>query len=104
MKDIVVYDPPMCCSTGVCGPAPDPELLRVAAALERLRGQGVGVARYNLARDTKAFLEQEEVQGLLREKGPEVLPVIVVDGRVRLTGRYPESAELEAWLAGGGPA
>ena len=96
---ISVYDPPMCCSTGVCGPAPDPELVRVAADLERLAAKGTVVTRYNLARQAQAFLEQDEVRKLLQEKGPEILPVIVVDGRVRLTGRYPAARELAAWSA-----
>lgn len=104
MKNIAVYDPPMCCSTGVCGPGPNPELARVAADLERLAGNGITVARYNLALQTQAFMEQDEVQRLLVEKGPGILPVVVVDGRVRLSGRYPARAELEAWLAEGKPA
>jgi len=96
---ISVCDPPMCCSTGVCGPAPDPELVRVATGLKRLAAKGTVVTRYNLARQAQAFLEQDEVRELLQEKGPEILPVIVVDGRVRLTGRYPTAGELAAWSA-----
>ena len=32
MTHLQVFDPPMCCSTGVCGPQVDPELPRFAAA------------------------------------------------------------------------
>jgi len=31
---IQVLDPPRCCSTGVCGPNVDPELVRFAADLD----------------------------------------------------------------------
>ena len=41
MTKLAVYDPPMCCSTGVCGPAVDPVLPRVAADLDWLKRQGV---------------------------------------------------------------
>jgi 4-carboxymuconolactone decarboxylase len=74
-------------------------LVRVAADLERLARKGAVVTRYNLAMQTQAFLEQDEVQKLLQEKGPDILPVIVVDGRVRLAGRYPTAGELAAWSA-----
>lgn len=42
---IQVFDPPMCCSTGVCDPSADPELVRFAAALDWLKRQGVEVER-----------------------------------------------------------
>ena len=33
MAKIEVYDPAMCCSTGVCGPEPDEQLARFSADL-----------------------------------------------------------------------
>ncbi|MDH3390414.1 MAG: arsenic metallochaperone ArsD family protein, partial [Desulfobulbaceae bacterium] len=33
MSGIEIYDPPMCCPTGVCGPNVDPELVQFAADL-----------------------------------------------------------------------
>ncbi len=33
MTTIEVFDPAMCCSTGVCGPQVDPDLARFAADL-----------------------------------------------------------------------
>ena len=37
MKKVEIFDPAMCCSTGVCGPGVDPELTRVASAVYSLR-------------------------------------------------------------------
>jgi hypothetical protein len=34
---LCVFDPAMCCSTGVCGPSVDPELARFAADLDWLK-------------------------------------------------------------------
>jgi len=42
---IQVFDPPLCCSTGVCGTDVDPELVRFAADLDWLAKQGVEVER-----------------------------------------------------------
>jgi hypothetical protein len=55
MITIQVFDPAMCCSTGVCGPSVDPALPKFAADLEWLKSKGVQVERYNLAQDVGAF-------------------------------------------------
>jgi len=52
---IEVYDPPMCCSSGVCGPRVDPVLPRFAGDLKWLQEQGIEVARHNLAQQPLAF-------------------------------------------------
>ncbi|MTI95499.1 MAG: arsenite efflux transporter metallochaperone ArsD [Firmicutes bacterium] len=100
MKQVQVFDPAMCCSTGVCGPSVDPELTRIAAALEQLKKNGVEVIRHNLGQSPQAFAENAEVGKLLKEKGPEVLPITIVDGQVVKTGSYPTDAELDSWLGG----
>ncbi len=99
MTKLAVYDPPMCCSTGVCGPAVDPVLPRRAADLDWLKRQGVQVERYNLAQQPQAFASNPTVTAALREHGNDCLPLILVDGRIVSRGTYPERAEL-ARLAG----
>jgi hypothetical protein len=99
MTTLAIYDPPMCCSTGVCGPAVDPVLPRLAADLAWLKRQGVRVERYNLAQQPQAFAANPTVRAALREHGNDCLPLILVDGRVVSRGTYPGRAEL-ARLAG----
>jgi hypothetical protein len=99
MTKLAVYDPPMCCSTGVCGPAVDPVLPRITADLDWLKRQGVQVERYNLAQQPQAFASNPTVRAALREQGNDCLPLILVDGRVVSRGTYPERTEL-ARLAG----
>lgn len=74
--------PPMCCSTGVCGPSADPELARCAADLKWLEKQGVAVERFNPTLTPVAFAEDDMVCSLLMDKGQEALPLVVVDGEV----------------------
>lgn len=100
MQEIAVYDPPMCCSTGVCGAAPDPELAQVANSLNLLAKKGVVVKRYNLSQNPGAFVQHEEVRQLLNDKGIATLPIIIVDGKMKLTGRYPTASEWGAWISG----
>ena len=93
-----VYDPAMCCSTGVCGPGVDQKLVQFAADLKWLQDQGVEVHRFNLAQNPTAFVQNELVNAALAEKNEAALPLLLVDGRIVSSGRYAERAELAAWL------
>ncbi|MBL8742061.1 MAG: arsenite efflux transporter metallochaperone ArsD [Myxococcales bacterium] len=95
---IRVFDPAMCCSTGVCGPSIDPELARFAADLDWLAQQGVSVQRFNLSQDPGAFAETSVVKEALA-RGTEVLPLVLVGDRIAVEGSYP-SRETLAALAG----
>jgi hypothetical protein len=99
MKRVEVFDPPMCCSTGVCGPTVDPALVRFAADLHWLANQRVAVERYNLAQQPQAFAANADVRAALTEDGNACLPLIVVDGIIASKGTYPARNEL-ARLAG----
>ena len=98
MKTVKVYDPPMCCSTGVCGPSVDPELVRFAADLEWLGSRGVAVERFNPTQTPEAFAEDEAVRSLLMSEGQAALPLVMVDGEVMASGAYPARSELAAFL------
>lgn len=97
MKKIQIFDPAMCCSSGVCGPSIDPELLRMSFVTKNLTKMNYPIERYNLSSEPQQFVDNEKVQVLLNEKGPEVLPIVLVDGEVVLTGSYPSNEELEEW-------
>lgn len=94
MKKVEVFDPPMCCSTGVCGPNVDPTLVRFAADLHWLANQRVAVERYNLAQQPQAFAASEVVKAALRQFGNECLPLILLNGAVVSKGTYPTRDEL----------
>lgn len=95
---IEIYDPPMCCSTGICGPSVDDALVKVSENLEILKKKGVEVNRYMITQQPLKFRENEEVFRLVKEKGKEVLPIATVNGRVIKTGTYPTLEEMEKEL------
>lgn len=97
MTVVHVFDPPMCCSTGVCGPSVDPQLVRFAADLDWLRAQGVSVERFNLSQQTHAFASDEVVRAALEEKGEAALPLVKVNGEVKCSGVYPSRDDLATW-------
>ncbi|HVV73595.1 MAG TPA: arsenite efflux transporter metallochaperone ArsD [Verrucomicrobiae bacterium] len=94
---IQVYDPAMCCSTGVCGPDVDPTLVRFAGDLKWLQEQGVAVERFNLSQSPMAFVENGVVKQALSDKGEAALPLVLTNGQVSSMGRYPERQELASW-------
>lgn len=89
MKTIEVFDPAMCCSTGVCGPSVDPLLARFAADLQWLSAQGFKVERHGLATDPAAFAANAQVREALQTEGNDCLPMILCDGAVVSKGLYP---------------
>jgi|SRR4051812_48971222 hypothetical protein len=97
MSTIRVFDPAMCCSTGVCGPGIDPQLARFAADLAWVKSQGVSVARFNLSQQPAAFVDNAAVKQALESRGEASLPLVEVDGDVKSSGSYPSRDELAAW-------
>lgn len=97
MKKIVIYDPAMCCSTGVCGASVDKELLRVATVMEHLKQNGADVSRFNLSGQPNAFVENQLINNHLKQSGPEILPITLVDGVVAKTKEYPTNEDFTQW-------
>lgn len=98
MKTVKIYDPPMCCSTGACGPSADPELARFAADLKWLEEQGVVVERFNPTQAPEVFAKDDMVRALLMSRGQAALPLVVVDGEIVASGVYPSRVELAVYL------
>ena len=91
---IRVYEPALCCNTGVCGPDLDQNLVDFTADLNHLAERGADIARHNLANDAGAFVAEESVRTFLRVAGSEGLPLTTVDGVTVMTGTYPTREQL----------
>ncbi len=98
MAKITIFDPSMCCSTGLCGPVIDLELLRISTVISNLEKNGVKVERYNLNSNPQAFVDNIVINEVLNRDGVEVLPVTIVDGKVVKTKKYPTNDELLKFL------
>lgn len=97
MKTINVYDPAMCCGSGVCGTDVDQRLVDFQAAIKTVQREGIKIARYNLASDPLAFTRTDCVKSFIQTTGAQGLPVIVVEDTIVLAGRYPNVEELRHW-------
>lgn len=91
---IRVYEPALCCNTGVCGPDVDESLVTFTADLGALQGMGVDIERHNLANDPGAFAADDTVRSFLQVAGSDGLPLTIVDGVTVMTGGYPTREQL----------
>ena len=98
--EVEIFDPPMCCPTGMCGPTIDQTLLDLNEMVLALQAQGVVVARYQMTSHPNAFLNNPEVMKIVMEKQMEALPITVVHGKVIKTQNYPSLDEVNTYLNG----
>jgi hypothetical protein len=99
MKALTIYDPALCCPTGICGVEIDQNLVDFAADLAWLKSEGIEVKRINLSQEPALFAENEQVKTILQESGVEGLPVILADNELQSFGQYPDRVKL-AQMAG----
>jgi hypothetical protein len=93
---LAVFDPPMCCSSGVCGPSVDKKLVEFGAALDWLRSQGIQVERYNPTHQYEAFAGNAPVVKAVNDHGTSCLPLILLNGEIVSHNSYPSREELAA--------
>src|SRR4030065_398258 len=82
---IEIFDPPMCCQSGLCGPDIDPTLLDINEAILKVKKEFDGqtkIERYLLSQQGPKFMQQPEVMKRLQTNGVEILPLTLVDGKV----------------------
>lgn len=94
---VEIFDRPLCCETGVCGPEVDPVLPQFASDVDWLKSQGIEVARYNLAHQPMEFANTRPVQQRLQEVGADVLPILLIEGDIVSEGYYPTRQALADW-------
>ena len=94
MGNLLIFDPALCCSTGVCGTDVDQALVNFSADVDWLKRSGGKIERFNLAQQPMAFVENPVAKSFLERSGAESLPLVLLDGEIALAGRYPTRREL----------
>jgi len=94
--DLIIYEGAMCCSTGICGPEPDKVLIDFNETLKKIQHEfnEVNVVRASISFNVNMFLEKNEIIELVKEQGPEVLPITTINGRI-IAQRYLTYEELK---------
>lgn len=99
-KKFIIYDPPMCCASGVCGPNPDQTLIEFENTLLQVRDLGAEVERYIITQSPEKFKENPEIIELIQEKQLAVLPITALNGTIVKTGSYPTLEEFKNFING----
>ncbi len=95
MKTVELFEPAMCCATGVCGPSVNPELLMITGAFEAMdKVDGVQATRYNLSNNPDTFSQRADILAAMADDAETNLPITVVDGQIVKQGTYPTLEEL----------
>ena len=97
---VELFDPPMCCPTGLCGPELDQTLLDVSEMIMTLQAEGIGVERYQITSHPQKFMNNNDVMRLVREQQMAALPITAVHGQVVKVGAYPTLEELRKAVIG----
>ena len=97
MRKIEIFDPAMCCPTGLCGTNINPELMRIAVVIETLKKRGVIVVRHNLRDEPQVYVSNTTINEYLQKHGAEVLPITLVDGEVAVSKGYPTTKQMSEW-------
>ncbi len=98
MKKLTIFDPAMCCDTGICGVDADTALIEFASSIDWLQKNGVEVQRFNLAQEPAAFINDPLVKTEINESGESCLPLLVLEGEVISRGVYPDREQLQSWM------
>ncbi|MCL2149835.1 MAG: arsenite efflux transporter metallochaperone ArsD [Dehalococcoidia bacterium] len=98
MREIILYEPTLCCSSGVCGPNPDQALIALQDTIASVKERGVVVERFQITTHPRKFTENADVMKLMQQRQLEALPITVVDSKIIKAGSYPSLAELLPYL------
>lgn len=95
---IIIYDPPMCCSSGVCGPNPDQTLIDLQNTLAKLKETGIEVKRYLITQSPEKFKENPAIIKLIQEQQLKALPITTCNGKIVKTGSYLTLEEFKKFI------
>lgn len=97
-KKLEIYDPAMCCPTGLCGVNVDPELIRISLVIDNLKKKGIAVDRFNLKDHPQIFVDNKVINDRLMKEAVDVLPIITLDGEIVMTQKYPSNKQIAEWM------
>jgi len=89
-----IFEPALCCATGVCGPEPDKALIDLQNLVQILKKSGIVVNRYAINQSAIAFVSNPVVKQFIRAEGTDKLPLTLLDGQIIKQKNYPTLEEL----------
>lgn len=95
MNMLEIFEPSLCCDSGVCGPEPDKALIELQNSIQLLKKVGVETKRYAINHAPLVFVQNVVVRDFIKANGPSKLPIVLLDGKIIKTESYPTINELK---------
>lgn len=90
-----LFEPSLCCDSGVCGPEPDKELIELQNSIQLLKKTGIETKRYAINQAPMVFVQNALVRDFIKANGPGKLPLTLFENKIVKSGSYPTMAELK---------
>lgn len=90
-----IFEPSLCCESGVCGPEPDKALIELQNTIQLLKKAGVETKRYAINQVPIMFVQNAVVREFVKANGPEKLPLTLLDNQIIKSSDYPTIDELK---------
>ncbi|EKB03359.1 MULTISPECIES: arsenite efflux transporter metallochaperone ArsD [Myroides] len=97
-NEVKIYDPALCCPTGLCGVNIDPELMRIAVVIESLKKKGILIERFNLRDNPQVYVDTKVVNDFIQKESIDNFPITTLNGVIVLTKSYPSNKQISEWL------
>lgn len=95
---IEIFEPALCCASGICGPEPDKALLDLQNVIQTITAAGIEVKRYAINQAAIAFVSNATVKEFIRSKGTDKLPLTLLDGQIIKQEAYPSLEDLSVHI------
>ena len=90
-----IFEPSLCCDSGVCGPEPDKLLIDLQNTIQLLKKAGVETRRYAINQAPMMFVKNPVVSNFIKTNGADKLPLSLIDNQIIKSGAYPTIEELK---------
>lgn len=97
-NEVKIYDPALCCPTGLCGVNIDPELMRIAVVIESLKKKGILIERFNLRDNPQVYVDTKVVNDFIQKESIDNFPITTLNGVIVLTKSYPSNKQISEWI------
>ncbi|MGH1516397.1 arsenic metallochaperone ArsD family protein [Chryseobacterium sp. JK1] len=95
---VTVFEIGGCCSTSLMDPAHYSELNELEQLTRELKLSGISLIRINAALKPHLLNAVPKIDDYLQDKGMEIFPLTVVQGKIVKEQKYPTRVEIDEWL------
>ena len=93
-----LFEPSLCCESGVCGPEPDRVLIELQNTIQLLKKINIETKRYAINQAPMVFVQNTVVSDFIKANGASKLPLVLLDNKIIKSGGYPTIDDLKVHI------